>query len=377
MSRTAALADRRAGRAIDVDEVKAIANAAIESLAPELLPNGRREHGYWRTGSIADDPGQSLAVTLQGADRGMWCDYAAPQGHPGSGGNVIQLVAQVKFGGDFRSAFAWLKSRLGLDHLDPRRLATVKAEAAEESRKAAQAATDEAEQKRRRAKGLYLSARPIADTPAEAYLKGRALDLRPLGHFPGALAFHGEVWNVEAQRKLPCLLAAVVDLEGRHIATHRTWIAPDGRGGWAKANLATPKMALGSIAGGFIPLWKGACRKSMGDIDEGTDVYVTEGIEDGLSVVLAKPQARVIAGVWLSNIGAVRLPPQIGRLIVVGQRDTNPKTLQALERAIGRQQEAGHDVYLTPPPAGGFKDVNEALMADPSTGSGQVLGAAA
>jgi hypothetical protein len=51
--------------------------------------------------------------------------------------------------------------------------------------------------------------------------------------------------------------------------------------------------------------------------------------------------------------------------VIIGQRDTNPKTLEALERAIGAQQDRGLEVWLTPPPAGA-KDVNEALMKEPA-----------
>ena len=243
----------------------------------------------------------------------------------------------------------------------------MKAEAAEANAKAAAAGAAEAAEKRRKAKSLYLSGIPIRGTPAAAYLAGRGIDFAALGHFPGCLAFRADTWNVEAQRNLPCLLAAIVDMDGTHLATHRTWLAPDGRGGWGKADVGEPKKVLGSFAGGFIPLWKGACRRSMGEIDPGTDVWTSEGIEDGLTVAMARPDARVIAAVSLANFGALRLPEQIGRLIYVGQRDTDPRTLAALERAIARQQEAGRAVCLTPPPAG-FKDVNEALQAGRAMG---------
>jgi hypothetical protein len=159
------------------------------------------------------------------------------------------------------------------------------------------------------------------------------------------------------------MVAAIVDLEGRHIATHRTWIAPDGKGGWTKADLEEPKKVLGSFKGGCIRLWKGEPR-TLAELEPGSDVWASEGIEDGLSAAIAKPEIRVVAGVTLGNLGEIQLPEQLGRLIIIGQRDTNPKTLEALERAVGRQQERGHEVWLTPPPAGGFKDVNEALMKE-------------
>lgn len=347
--------------AVSVDLVKARANERALELAAELLPNGREECGYWRTGSIADDPGQSLAVTLQGPDRGMWCDYAASG--PEGGGNLIQLAAMVSFGGDFGKAFAWMKSRLGLDDLSPDRLRKERAEVAEAVKKQAGEAAEAAENRRRRALGLWLHGRPIGGTPVEAYLRTRGIDLAVLGRIPKCLAFDAELYCKEVGRKLPAMLAAIVDLAGRHVATHRTWLAPDGKGGWTKADLEEPKKVLGSFKGGFIPLRKGAHRASMAELPDGTDVWASEGVEDGLTAAMAKPDQRVVAGVTLGNLGEIQLPPQVGRLILIGQRDTNPKTLEAIERAIARQQERGVEVWLTPPPAGGFKDVNAALQA--------------
>jgi hypothetical protein len=353
----------RSAFAVDIDVVKSRANHNVRAIAAELLPNGREECGYWRTGSIADEPGQSLAVTLSGPDQGMWCDHSCRSTREG-GGDIIQLVELAAFRGDRGQAIAWLKSKLGLDGLDPGRLRKLRAEAAEQRDQQDQAAANERERKRRMALGMWLRGRPIGGTPADVYLRGRGIDFERLGRMPGCLAFDPELYCKEAGRKLPAMLAAVVDLTGRHIATHRTWLAPDGRGGWTKADLEEPKKVLGRFMGGFIPLWKGtAAGRSMAEIPEGTDVWASEGVEDGLSAAVAKPELRVISAVTLGNLGAIELPAQVGRFVIIGQRDTHPKTLEALERAIGAQQERGREVWLTPPPAGGFKDVNEALQA--------------
>lgn len=350
---------------VPIDLIKQRANGDVLGIAAELLPNGRENCGYWEVGSIAGEPGQSLKVTLRGSDQGMWCDHAC-RGTPQGGGDIICLVEQAAFRGDRGQAIAWLKSRLGLDDMDPGRLRKMQAEAAVQQRDNARKAEEEREAKRRRALGLWLHGKPIKNTPVEHYLRTRGIDLERLGRAPGCLAFDPELYCVEAGRKLPAMLAAIVDLAGRHIATHRTWLAPDGRGGWTKADLEEPKKVLGSFKGGFIPLWKGACRKSLGELDPNVDVWASEGVEDGLSVALARPELRVVAAVTLGNIGEIPLPPDPwrGRLMIIGQRDTNPKTLEALERAIGAQQERGAEVWLTPAPAGGFKDVNEALMQE-------------
>jgi hypothetical protein len=358
----------RSGRAaISIDELKDMLADRVKLLAPELLPNGHKELGHWRTGNVADEPGQSLIVYLHGPKAGRWFDYSANEG-----GNLFQLIAQVKFGGDGKSAWQWARSWLGLDDLDPARLATERARAAARSQDRDRQADADREARRRKALGLFLAGGPIGGTPVELYLQGRGIDLRALGRAPNSIAWHPEVWNGEARRKLPCMLAAVVDLEGRHIATHRTWLAPDGRGGWRKADVDQPKMALGGFGGGFIPLWKGSCPRPMASIAAGTRVHVSEGIEDGLTVACARPELRVISAISLGNIGAVRLPPQAGDLVVIAQRDApGSPALDALEAAIARQQEQAEAqadpetgevrmVRLVTPPAG-FKDVNEVL----------------
>lgn len=350
---------------LDIDELKALASAQAAAIARWCLPNGREEGPYWATGSIADERGQSLKVTLHGADQGMWCDHSC-RGVPEGGGNILQLVAWARYGGDIKLAIDAVKSFLGLDGLDPGRLATVRAQAHAQVAESDEKRAQQREARRRQAQALFLSAVPIAGTPAEAYLTGRGIDLRALGRAPGSLRFRTDVYNGEAKRGLPCLLAQVLDMDGRHLATHRTWIAPDGRGGWGKADLENAKMALGSFAGGFIPLWRSAddraARRAMAQILPETDIWVSEGIEDGLTAAIAKPEERVIAAVTLGNIGKLRLPVQMGRLMIIGQRYKPGAETDALERAIAEQQGQERAVWLTPPPAG-FKDVNAPLQA--------------
>jgi hypothetical protein len=90
-----------------------------------------------------------------------------------------------------------------------------------------------------------------------------------------------------------------------HKGTHRTWLQPDGSG---KATLVEAKKSLGKYRGGFIPLWKGEHRCSLKDLPPGTPIYVSEGIEDGLSVALARPSAGDRGRVAVGNIGALELP---------------------------------------------------------------------
>jgi hypothetical protein len=346
---------------IDIDVVKSRANHNVRAIAAELLPNGREECGYWRTGSIADEPGQSLAVTLTGPDQGMWCDHACRSTREG-GGDIIQLVEQAAFRGDRGQAIAWLKSRLGLDGLDPGRLRKLQAEAAAEPRPAgprggrgarAQApgarhvASRASRSAARRSSSICAAGASISACWADARLprlRPRAL-LQGSGAQAAGDAGGGGRPDRAAHRDAPHLARAGrprrLDQgrprgaeEGARPVHGRVHPAVEGHGGRQEHGRAPPGPTSGRAKGSRTA-----------------------------SAAMAKPELRVVAAVTLGNLGAIELPDQVGRFVIIGQRDTHRKTLEALERAIGAQQERGREVWLTPPPAGGFKDVNEALQA--------------
>jgi hypothetical protein len=115
--------------ALSIDEIKEIANGQCRQIVMHLLPNGRESCGYWEVGSVEGEPGQSLKINLTGASRGQWTDFSAPPRTKERAGNILQLIAAVKFGHNIGEALKWARSWCGLDGLDPNRLATEKAKA--------------------------------------------------------------------------------------------------------------------------------------------------------------------------------------------------------------------------------------------------------
>lgn len=357
--------------AISVREIEMQARARVEALGRECLPNATRDGPYLKAGSIGGERGSSLVLNLQGANRGMWRDWSAAKGTPGAEGDMIVLVELTKFGGDRGKAVQWLKSWLGLDHLDPGRVAQVRAEVAQADADAEADAKREAEAKKRGARALWMNGSDsIADTPAAHYLTGRGIDVGALGHWPGTLRFHSEVWNRDAGVKLPCMVAQMILPDGSHVATHRTWLGREpGTRRWVKADgadLGVPKgqakKVLGKSGGAFVPLRKGASQHSMGTMRRPETIYVTEGIEDALTVAMVKPEARVVAAYSLGNLGAIQFPAAVQTIVIVADRDDNIREQDALERAIARQQARGHRVQFVMPPVG-FKDMNAWLQA--------------
>lgn len=360
----------RAQRLAEVQVISARLRDHARQIAMDLLPNGHEEAGkYWRVGSIAGEPGQSLCIDISGPSRGRFFDFNPGHGDPEQG-DMLDLVRLVRFGGRMADAMAWARSWLGLDGLDPNRLASEQANVQRRARAAEAEARKKAERMVRHARALFMPQAgcvPIVDTPAEYYLAARGIDLACLEvdgqrYTPRAIAFHPAVLCTELgkDRHLPAMIARIINQAGEHIGTHRTWLVQDSAGNWGKAPLANPKKVLGDFAGGYIPLWKGACRKTLQAIDDGVDVLLSEGIEDGLSAACARPDKRVIAGVSLSNFGNLPIPPRPnGRLVILKQNDPDGSpAAHALDRAIAKQQERGVTVAIAEPPQG-YKDMND------------------
>jgi hypothetical protein len=341
------MSERR--RLHSVPEIADLLNAQIVSLCEQLLPAGRRDGQEWRVGSIAGEPGQSLGVHLSGARRGVWRDFAGPPDHQG---DALDLVAQVRFGGNKSEALRWARAWLGLSEHNPAGFGSVPAQRPERPEHAER----DREGKRQKAVNMWLSGQPIEGTPVEAYLAARGIELAALGRVPRALRFIPNAWCQEAEGPLPAMVAAITR-RGHHVATHRTYLAEE-RGTWAKAPLRKAKKVLGAYAGGVISLVRGPSAKPLAQAPDDDQVAIAEGIEDALTVALHEPTLRCLACISLSNMAAVELPEHLTDLVLVFDRDgENPQARAARERAVRGFLEQGRSVREVRP-AEGHKDFN-------------------
>jgi hypothetical protein len=337
-----------------VHDIKAIVGmlaGRIDQLAAELLPAGKRDGAEWRVGSVAGEPGQSMAVHLRGDKAGAWCDFASAD--PRHRGDALDLVAMVLFGGDKVEALRWSRHWLGLERATPGSFRVQQAQRPEERERAER----DAEGKRQKAIALFLQGKPLAESdPAAQYLAARGISLRQLGRVPRGLRFLAECWCAEAGIRLPAMLAAITR-QGQHVATHRTYLMQD-RGAWRKARLEAPKKVLGAFAGGFIPLWRGASGRPISEASAGEVTAIAEGIEDALTVALHSPEWRVLAAVSLSNMASVQLPKACADIVLIFDRDgENPQARAARARAVRALLEQDRSVREVSPPEG-FKDFN-------------------
>ncbi|MBW6528723.1 toprim domain-containing protein [Sphingomonas sp. RHCKR7] len=191
-------------------------------------------------------------------------------------------------------------------------------------------------------------ASPIEGTPAELYLRNRAITM-PLPH---TLRFarlappkNSGLLTTNGPGLLPCLVAIVTDPDGTLVGIQRTYVTEDGR----KAATADGKVkfSLGLVAGGAIQL--GAPAET---------VVVTEGLEDGLSLAQALGES-----VWVAA-GTSMLPhmsfASVTRSVVIGA-DADEAGERAAQKAAEAYRDAQLAVRIMRPPAP-WKDWNALAM---------------
>ena len=132
-----------------------------EAVCRAYLSNGRRCGRYWCVGDVADRPGRSLYVRLHGPPSGPgaaghWTDAAT-----GEHGDLLDLIRLACGLPGVREAIAEARAFLALPPPMPRACRDLRVPA---SRSSAEAA-----------RRLFRAGRPIAGTPAAAYLAHRGL----------------------------------------------------------------------------------------------------------------------------------------------------------------------------------------------------------
>lgn len=346
---------------VEISRVAAMLNGRARDIVHRLGLEGRVEHHEFvaLNPTRADSHLGSFRICLTGAKAGIWKDFASHDAK----GDALDLVAYCLFHGDKRQALDWARSFLGLDGADPEALR--RSRVAYEKHTATLEQADAAAEKRRKSiKRIWLDAQPkLAGTPVERYLLGRGLDLSQLGRQPAALRYHPALYCRETDRQYPAMVA-MIDRGSDLVGIHRTYLAMQPSGAVIKPPELgkNAKLSLGHYKGGLIKLWRGASGKPLKDAPAGEFVALSEGIEDGLSVALAKPELRVCCAVSLGSMMSLELPPHLN-VLILGQNDqADSQAAQTLVAVVARFRHEGRSVrHALPPPE--FKDWNDMAKA--------------
>jgi hypothetical protein len=293
-----------------------------EAVCRHYLPHGRRCGRYWVTGDIDDTPGRSLYVRLSGPDSGpgaagRWSDAATTE-H----GDLLDLISRRRHLPRLADAIGEARAFLAL----PR------PERADAPSRRSSAPSGSAEAARR----LFAAGRPVPGTPAETYLRARAITARL--DWP-ALRFHPSVWYRESEahprEAWPALLAAVTDPSGTITGLQRSWLD---RTGTAKAPIADPRRALGHLLGNGVRFGNAA---ELAPAQAGV-VAAGEGVETMLALASVLPSLPLIAALSANHLAALTFAPSWRRLYVA--RDNDAAGSRAATRLHERGQAVGIEV---------------------------------
>ena len=289
-----------------------------EAVCRHYLSNGRRAGGYWLAGDVQNSPGRSLYVRLRGptAGRGAagkWTDAAT-----GERGDLLDLIAARRLHGG--NAPDEARRFLGLVRTPAKPPSPVPAGSPEAARR------------------LFAMSRPIADTLAEAYLRGRGIQSEQ--HDTAALRFHphcfyrpDESSEPIGRTAWPAMIAAVTGQDGGITGLQHTWLDPAG----GKAPVPTPRRAMGHLLGHAVRF--GRARDTMA---------AGEGIETVLSLRSILPAMPMAAALSAGHLR--RLPAPAGPAPALHRARPRPG------RTLGGRQAVG--------PGAGGRDRGDRAGAD-------------
>lgn len=340
----------------DIGEIARMLNARALEVCRAVFPGnaGHVEGNEFKIGDISGSPGRSLSVYLRGHKAGRWKDFGCEEHH----GDALELVRFVMFAGNRAEARRWALQFLGLDGTSPKTLSETRyAQARHEQH--CRNEDDEIDRTRRRALAHYLRAEPdVVGTLVDRYLRGRCIELAKFKRIPRSLRFHPGLKVKELERRgligaacyLPAMVAPVYSLDGKFLSLHRTWLAEQPDGTVRKAQLDAPKKTLGPFAGGCIRLARGKSGKPLNEAPDDDEIFVTEGIEDGLTLAEANPDWRVVACVSLGNMSALELPTNVARVTVMADNDKKAAPRRMLDRALDHLARRHKSVGVVHPP---------------------------
>ena len=341
----------------EIEELKARAASQALDFARELAPGGKVSgRAYSARSPLRNDAhGGSFCIWVRGPGAGAWKDFASDDK-----GDLIDLVARIKFSGKRGDAIQWLKVRFGLSNRSPAEKAAAKRAEDERKRRAREAEAAEAERKRRRVQELWLAGTPLGGTLGEVYLRGRGVDAVAIANKSATFRFLPKLdwWKGGGRVHAgPAIVGRYRGVRGDMPAVHGTWLTEDGTG---KADLDPPKLSFGPYAGCFLPISRGETGLEPWDDPRPGPVIVTEGPEDGWTEAQARPDLRVWAAGSLSNIGNLPWAPCVSSFLVVRQNDWDkPAAVKAFDRAIEALRRHGMPVATIGVSVG--KDPNDQL----------------
>ena len=278
----------------------------------------------WRYGTKG-----GISICLHGKDRGLWNDFDKT-GKTIEKGDLFSLI-QSTLNLSFKESLRYGANLVGAAHtINP----------ITHYHKAPSSKEVTAQGHQANVTRLIRQSLPISGTLAERYLKKtrkiETISSPDLRFLPSVYTGRG---NYEIQKYAPALLSIARNVDGVAKSIQMTYLDPKTLD---KAELPIKKRTSGSLSQSVVQLQSAK--------DKSQVTYITEGIETGLSVANAKPNAHVIATLGKSNFLHVD-PKVLSKEVVFCLDNDGDKTLKdsSLLKAIERLESFGKTVSFVMP----------------------------
>lgn len=355
---------------LSIDDIKRAANARMFDVLRALGVNEQPSRGGYISmcNPMRKDRSPSFTIFTRNGFV-AWKDHT-DDGPGGTRGDIIDLVAYLKGWWHLpkkgrAEALRWLCETLRLEIVSPEQLARDRELSRRVQAEIVKKAEEDLAQRQGRAMELFLKAGPLPGSVPEIYLRdARGIDLASLPRGPRgglrwpsvlrAFAQHEHRWENNRDKTdprngtrsvHPCMIAGCVDYSlpvPAIKAVHRTWLHADGSG---KAAVIPQRKVFPDFRGLVIPLWTGESNLSVREAIEAglrETLVLCEGIETGLTAVLARPELRVWAVISLGNLGNVPIPECIDGVIVHRENDWHaPQAGRSFDAAVARIEQQG------------------------------------
>ena len=287
----------------------------------------------------ADKKGKgSLTVTIQGTQAGLWYDFAT-----GEGGDLLKLLVDTR-NLEFKSALAVAARWLGLT-IEPT-LSSIKTVSTQTKKQnktivASKLSGDLNERQvkmRSFAQKLVQESVPVKGTLAESYLKHH----RGITVLPENLRFHSGIYSKFNKAQYPALLVPVYNQQHEVQAVQAIFLDPNTA---AKASVPVPKQTWGSIAGQVATLNPQSTVKDI--------CFYAEGLETGLSILQALPNARVNVSCGGENLKNLAIMADLNvkhHVLCLDNDPDNEKTRKTIIAGAESLKKLGKTVWFAQPP---------------------------
>lgn len=310
----------------DIDKLQSGLTNQTENLCRQLL--GDPNHQLSNTNQLRYGKKGSLSIALQGQYAGTWKNFETDES-----GNLIQLIQAQ--GHSFKETLDYAGSFLGLSPDSFDLFAPINTNKQIKVIDSVDTPDQNDLKAIAHAEKIVLQSTQIEDTLAEKYLKQhRGITVNPGPNY----RFHPALYEPETKQKLPALLAIAKNQNGNIHAVQAIYLDPETAN---KADILVKKRTYGRMRFG--------ASVSSG-INNTPSVYLTEGPETALSVLSAKPNAKVLAALSLSNFKHIELGKEIKSVTICMDNDgKHSKSNKVIDNVIEGLLIKGLEVHVIKP----------------------------